>query len=79
VSSFFSSKHARCIHFAELTGIVTYCFELKEPQHVLFQIANGFFLVACFTSDTPPGVLAMHALLMIGTPKSIQFLLIRTT
>jgi len=42
------------------------CFDLREPQHILFQIANGCFLVSSFTTDSPPGMLVMHAILMTG-------------
>ena len=38
-----------------------------EPQHLLFQLANGCFLVSYLSPNSQRGLLALHAVLILGT------------
>ncbi|OQR74088.1 popeye domain-containing protein 3-like [Tropilaelaps mercedesae] len=42
------------------------CRSWKEPQHVLFQVANAFFVLAFVAPDNKYGVLFLHTLLMVA-------------
>ena len=39
----------------------------SEPQHLLFQLANGCFLVSYLSPNSQRGLLALHAVLILGT------------
>lgn len=42
------------------------CTDWKDPQHLLFQLANCCFLVSCLAPDNSVGILVMHASLALG-------------
>ncbi|XP_022654735.1 popeye domain-containing protein 3-like isoform X2 [Varroa jacobsoni] len=42
------------------------CRSWKEPQHVLFQVANVLFILAFVAPDNKYGVLFLHTLLMVA-------------
>lgn len=43
------------------------CETWKETQHLLFQLANGCFLISCLTPTNSLGIVIAHFTLSLGT------------
>lgn len=57
---------------APSTGGLAWCGDWKDPQHVLFQLANVSFLISYLAPSSRHGRLFMHATLILG--KSFRLL-----
>ncbi|XP_063220184.1 popeye domain-containing protein 3-like [Bacillus rossius redtenbacheri] len=47
-------------------GTLPWCDSWREPQHILFQLANAFFVISYAAPNNSQGILFMHASLIIG-------------
>lgn len=52
--------------YSHLIGFFIPCENWREPQHILFQLANGCFFISCLAPDNSFGILVMHAALVLG-------------
>ena len=44
----------------------------EDPQHLLFQLANGCFLVSYLSPNSQRGLLVLHAVLILGKPAGMM-------
>jgi len=65
---------SRCAHFniisytneSYLAGLLPVCAGWKDPQHILFQLANACFVISYASPSSIYGVLFMHSALIFG-------------
>jgi len=65
---------SRCAHFnitsytneSYVAGLHPVCAGWKDPQHILFQLANACFVISYASPSSIYGVLFMHSALIFG-------------
>jgi hypothetical protein len=49
-----------------VAGLLSVCDGWKDPQHILFQLANACFVISYAAPSSVYGVLFMHSALILG-------------
>lgn len=49
-----------------IQGVLGWCEEWRLPEHLVFHLANAFFLASYLVPSTKYGVVFMHSALIVG-------------